>query len=257
MTKPKVLIFSGYGLNCERETKFAFDQVGGKTDIVHINDCSDNKNKLSNYQIIVFPGGFSYGDDTGSGNAFANKVKNHLWEEMLKFVKQDKLVIGICNGFQILVNLGLLPATEEQYGKREVALIHNDSRRYVVKWVDVSAEGQSPWLIDVENLFLPIAHGEGKFYADKKILEYLNKNNYIALRYSGGNPNGSLDDVAGITDKSGRIFGLMPHPERAIFFTQRPDWTFIKEKYKREGKKIPKNGSGLVIFNNAINYFLK
>src|ERR1017187_9951555 len=120
--KPKVLIFSGYGLNCEEETKFAFDLAGANTDIVHINDMIDKKYSLKNYQILAFPGGFANGDDTGAGNAFANKLKNHLWDDLLTFFQKNSLTIGICNGFQIISNLGLLPALNNKYGKRETAL---------------------------------------------------------------------------------------------------------------------------------------
>lgn len=256
MGKPRVLIFSGYGLNCEEETKFAFEQVGAKAEIVHVNDLIKNPKRFSKYQIAAFPGGFSYGDDTGSGNAYAHRIKNHLWDNFLGFVRKDKLIIGICNGFQILANLGVLPALNKNYGQREVALLHNDSARYTVRWTDLKVENnQSPWLAGLNNLSLPIAHSEGKFYAPPKILNELKKKRLIALRYVSFNPNGSLFDIAGITDETGRILGLMPHPERAIFFTQLPDWPYLKEKYQREGKEIPKNGPGLQIFQDAVNYF--
>lgn len=265
MIKPKVLIFSGYGLNCEEETKFAFDTAGGKAEIVHINDLIDSAKKLSDYQVIAFPGGFSYGDDTGSGNAYANKIRNHLWEKLTRFIEKDNLAIGICNGFQIMVNLGLLPAFEEKYGKREAALLHNENARYTVRWVDLKVVNNSPWFFNIKEISLPVAHGEGKFYADKKVIDKLNKNKQIVLRYVKGeisnfqdlsaNPNGSLEDIAGITDETGRILGLMPHPERAIFFTQLPHWTYLKEKFRREGRKIPSIGPGLKIFQNAIKYF--
>jgi len=120
MKKPKVLVFSGYGLNCEEETKYAFELAGATAEIVHINDLIDGIKKIKDYQILTFPGGFSYGDDTGSGNAFANKLKNHLWKDLEKFIKEDKLIIGICNGFQIMVNLGLLPATENNMVKEKL-----------------------------------------------------------------------------------------------------------------------------------------
>lgn len=256
MAKPKVLVFSGYGLNCEEETLFAFKKAGARGDIVHINDLIANFYKLKNYQILAFPGGFAYGDDTGSGNAYANKLKNHLWEEIQNFVKADNLVIGICNGFQILVNLGLL-------GK--VMLLHNTSARYTVRWVDLKIENKTPWFKGIDKISLPIAHGEGKFYASKETLLTLEKNKQIAARYVKGeicnfqnlppNPNGSLEDIAAITDQSGRILGIMPHPERAQFFTQLPNWTYLKEKYIREGKKLPKVGPGLKIFENAVKYF--
>lgn len=263
--KPKVLIFSGYGLNCEEETKYAFDLAGAKSNIVHINDLIDKTKKIDNYQILAFPGGFSFGDDTGSGNAFANKVKNHLWDNLKKFVTNDCLIIGICNGFQILTNLGLLPAFNKKYGIQKVALLHNDSARYLTRWVDLKVENHSPWLKDIKTLSLPIAHGEGKLYATEKVLTELKSKKLISLRYMSGsicnysnleaNPNGSADNIAGITDETGRIFGLMPHPERAIFFTQIPNWPLLKEEYIRKGLKLPEFGPGLQIFKNAVNYF--
>lgn len=253
--KPKTLVFSGYGLNCEEETKYGFELAGGIADIVHINDLIDGRIKLSDYQILAIPGGFSYGDDTGSGNAYANKLRNHLWEELIRFIKQDKLIIGICNGFQILVNLGLLPALNKSYGARTVALMSNNSARYTVRFVDLKAENnKSPWIKGIDKLSIPIAHGEGKFYAEKKVLRELNKKKLIAFRYLA-NPNGSLEDVAGITDETGRILGLMPHPERALFFTQLPNWPLLAEQYRRLGKKLPHDGPGLKIFQNAFKYF--
>lgn len=265
MLQPKAIILSGYGLNCEEETRYAFELAGAKGDIVHINDLIDGYYHLDNYQILAVPGGFSYGDDTGSGNAYALKLKNHLWEKLLKFVLKDHLVVGICNGFQILVNLGLLPGIDKKYGKREVALVHNDNGRYTVRWVDLNIKNKTPWLLDIKNIFLPIAHGEGKFFARQEILKKLNERKLIAAKYINGevckmhflepNPNGSLEDVAAITDETGRILGIMPHPERAIFFTQLPHWPQLKEKYLRESKKMPINGPGLQIFKNAVEYF--
>lgn len=263
--KPNVLIFSGYGLNCEEETKFAFELAGAKAEIVHINDVIIKPKLLGNYQVLAFPGGFSYGDDTGSGNAYANKIKNHVWEELEKFITGDHLVIGICNGFQIIANLGLLPALNGSYGNREIALLHNDSARYTVRWVDLQVENDSPWLAGIKNFPVAIAHGEGKLFADRDILSHLKNKKLIALRYVNGdvckfqqmpyNPTGTIDDIAGITDETGKVLGLMPHPERAMFFTQLPHWTLLKEAYKRKGKRLPKYGPGLQIFKNAVNYF--
>lgn len=267
MKKPKILVFAGYGLNCEEETKFAFELAGGVADIVHINDLIDHPKQIANYQITAFPGGFSYGDDTGSGNAYAWKLKNHLWKEIETFVKKDNLVIGICNGFQILVNLGLLPALGFRYGERQAALLHNETARYVDRWVDIKVENDSPWLQTISTLTVPIAHGEGKLYVTKKILKQLQQKKLIALRYIKGeiceyqnlhaNPTGTLDNIVGITDESGRILGLMPHAERAMFFTQLPHWPLIKETYLRENKSLPIYGPGLQLFKNAINYFQK
>lgn len=263
--KPKVLVFSGYGLNSEEETKFAFDWAGGSSDIIHINDIIEKRYSLADYQILAFPGGFAYGDDTGSGNAYALKVRNHLWSDLLKFIDEDNLIIGICNGFQILVNLGLLPATKK-YGTRDVGLMHNKQARYVVRFVDLKVETKkTPWLKGIEYLSIPVANGEGRLSIPDDILASLKKNDLIALRYYKGemstylnlvaNPNGSIEDIAGIIDKSGKILGLMPHPERGMFFVQLPNWPLLKEKFKRAGKKIPLEGSGLKIFQNAIRYF--
>ena len=265
MKKVNVLVLTGYGINCEEETKFAFQMAGARADIVHINDLVDGRKSLKDCQILAFPGGFSYGDDTGSGNAFANRIKNHLWEEVASFVQKDRLVIGICNGFQIMVNLGLLPAFEGKYGHRQVALTHNNSARYMARWVDLEVKSNSPWLQDIKKISLPIAHGEGKFFAPGELLQELNEKRLIALYYVTGemcayqnlepNPNGSLENIAGITDESGRLLGMMPHPERAIDFTHLPNWSLLKEKYKREGREIPQEGPGLQIFKNAVRYF--
>ncbi len=265
MKKVKVLVFSGYGLNCEEETKHAFELAGAEVDLIHINDLITSPKQLKKYQIMAFPGGFSYGDDTGSGNAFAQKVKNHLWKEIKEFVNDKKLVIGICNGFQILSNLGLLPALSFEYGERQVALLHNDSARYSDRWVDLKIENDSPWLRGINTFSTAVSHGEGKLFADKETLELMKEKKLIALKYFQGeiceyqqlekNPNGAVEDIAGITDESGRIFGLMPHPERGMFFTHLPNWPLLKEEYKRNGKKLPRFEAGLQIFKNAVDYF--
>lgn len=255
MVRPRVIVFSGYGLNCEEETAYAFNWAGAASEIVHINDLIDRRKKLANFQIISIPGGFSYGDDTGAGKAYANKMKNHLKEEIGKFVSQDKLVIGLCNGFQILVSYGLLPG----------ALVHNTSARYVNRWVDLEVTNDTPWLKNIKKFPVPVAHGEGKYFASAQILTRLKSHNMIALRYTKGdvyryqklppNPNGAMEDIAGITSKSGRILGLMPHPDRAIFFTQLPYWPLLAEEAKREGKPLPTEGPGLQIFKNGVEYF--
>ena len=242
--KPKIIIMSGYGLNCEEETKFAFDSVGGEADIVHINDLIANPKMLSEYQILVFPGGFSYGDDTGSGKAYANKFKNHLAKELEEFLSRDTLAIGICNGFQIMTNLGILPG----------ALAQNKNGRYIDRWVDLQIEkNNSPWLKNIKEISLPIAHGEGRYTVDPK------QKGTVAFKYVKGpickfqnlepNPNGSDYDIAGVLAYNGRVLGMMPHPERAMFTHQSPMW-------QAQGK--PKGeGAGLQIFKNAINYFQK
>lgn len=265
MATPNAIIVKEHGTNCEDESKFAFERAGARADIVHMEDLIRNKNILENYQIMMFPGGFSYGDDMGSAMAWANRIRNHLWEEVRTFVGQDKLVLGICNGFQNLANLGLVPALDGKYGEPQVALMHNDSARYDCRWVDLEFTSDSPWLIGLEKASWPIAHGEGKFYATPETLKKIKEKGLVAARYIKGeicsyqnlpgNPNGSLDDIAGITDESKRILGMMPHPERAIEFTHLPDWTVRKEIYRRVGAEIPREASGIQIFKNGVNYF--
>jgi len=262
--KPHVIIFSGYGLNTEDETKAAFESVGATADIIHLNDIIAKPAVLKKAHIVVFPGGFSYGDDTGSGKAYGNRVKQHLGAELEKFLARDTLLIGICNGFQIITSAGILPG----------ALIANDSARYLCRWVDLEVKSDSPWLKGIKTLSVPIAHGEGKYYASAEILKQLNdvrlrKSNIgaeAALRYVEGetskyfdlpaNPNGSLENIAGITGYGGRVLGLMPHPERAVRFTQLPHWTNLREQYVREGKPLPVEGPGLQLFRNAVHYFI-
>ena len=255
MKKPHVILFSGYGLNTEDETKAAFESVGATAEIIHLNDVIAKPAVLKKADILVFGGGFSYGDDTGAGKAYGNRVKQHLGKEIEKFLARDTLLIGICNGFQIITNAGILPG----------ALIANDVPRYSTRWVDLEVTGKSPWLNGIKTLSVPIAHGEGKYYAPKETMEKLKKEGGIALTYVEGetakhfnmsaNPNGSLENIAGITGHDGRVLGLMPHPERAVRFTQLPHWTYLKEDYMRNGKRIPTEGPGLQLFRNAVEYF--
>ena len=245
--KPRVIVMSGYGLNCEEETRFAFDSAGGAADIVHLNDLIANPKMLSEYQILAFPGGFSYGDDTGSGKAYANKFKNHLREELKEFLKRDTLTIGICNGFQIITNLGIVPG----------ALTFNSGGKYIDRWVDLKVTGRSPWLQGIKTISLPIAHGEGRYVMGLQ-------KGQVALKYVKGkickfqnlekNPNGSQGDIAGVLSYNGRVFGLMPHPERAMFNHHSPLWYLEK----RAGKnRKPGWGEGISIFKNAVNYYKK
>ncbi|HEY4520940.1 MAG TPA: phosphoribosylformylglycinamidine synthase I [Candidatus Paceibacterota bacterium] len=256
MAKPNVLVFSGYGLNCEEETLHAFEMAGARGQIVHINDAIAKPDMLRKAQIIAMPGGFSYGDDTGSGKAYGNRLRGHLGGALQKFFDRDTLAIGICNGFQILTAAGILPG----------ALLANDSGRYSCRWVDLDVVGNSPWLAGMQRLSLPIAHGEGKYFADVETFGKLKSENAIALRYVKGdvsthfdlpgNPNGSLKNIAGVTAKGGRILGLMPHPERAVSFFHLPHWTYQKEQLLRKGEQLPDEGPGIQIFRNAVNYFV-
>lgn len=263
----KALVIAGYGLNCEEESKFAFEQCGFDAQIRHVNDLIENPDELNEVQTLCVPGGFSYGDDTGSGNAFAQKLRLTLGDHLKKFVERDTLTVGICNGCQIVTNLGLTPAIDNKYGERFVAVTHNLTARYQCRWIDVKVEDtNSPWLAGIDTLHIPVAHGEGRFMMADQTLKTLNDMKQIALRYvkpdgspANGefpyNPNGSTDDIAGMTDPSGRVLSLMPHPERGMFAWQRDDYARLKDSARRDGRTLPDHSDGLAFFENAARYF--
>lgn len=265
--KPQVLVLTGYGINCEEETAFAFRQAKAQARVVHVNDLIDGLVKLDDFQILAIPGGFSYGDDTGAGNALANRIKNNLGEAIFNFVRADKLAIGICNGCQVLANLGLVPAMESHYSERQVVFDRNDNARYTDRWVWLKrVSGKCVWTKGIKMLHVPIAHGEGKLVAPPEILKALEKNDQIAFQYVfedskptkgiyPANPNGSMLDIAGLTDPNGRVLGVMPHPERNLTATNEEGWTLQKEILRRRGKKLTSDGAGLQIFKNGVDYF--
>lgn len=268
MATPTAIILTGYGINCEEETCFAFTEAGARASIVHINDIIDSPGVLRDARIFAFPGGFSYGDDTGSGKALANRIRNNLLEEFREFVARDTLMLGICNGFQVMVNLGIVPGLEGHFSRVEVSLEHNLTARYQCRWVHLVVEKNSPSVFtrNIERLYLPVAHGEGNFYAPADTLSAMEKRGLAVMRYTrpdGGpaagefpvNPNGSLNDIAAVCDTTGRIMGLMPHPERNIHFVQMDGWTLKKEHARREGMEIPQESDGMSIFRNAVSYF--
>ena len=267
MAKPKALILTGYGINCDYETEFAFRLAGGESERVHINDLIDGHRKLTDYQILAFPGGFSFGDDIAAGRVFANKCRTNLGDELKRFVEGDKLAIGICNGFQVMIKCGLLPGGDPTKGEQAATLGFNDSGRFEDRWVHLKpVSDKCVFTQGIEALEVPVAHGEGKFIAPDEVIEGLWDRGQVVLQYAndeGGpasgsfpqNPNGSVDDIAGLCDASGRLFGLMPHPERYLSFTNHPHWTRIKDELRRAGKPIPEEGAGLNIFRNAVGYF--
>lgn len=263
----KSLVLTGYGLNSEEETSFGFQRAGFDSKVMHINDLIENPSHLEEAQVLCIPGGFSYGDDTGSGNAFAQKMRLTLWDHLQKFITRDTLTLGICNGCQIATNLGLAPAIGQKYGERFVAVTHNLTARYQCRWVDVAVqETNSPWLTKGAKLHIPVAHGEGRFMMAKESLKTLQDMKQIALRYVKPdgtpaldefpyNPNGATNDIAGITDPTGRILALMPHPERGMFTWQRDDYALLKDRARRAGKNLPEESDGMDIFKNAAVYF--
>ncbi len=256
-----VIVLRTAGTNCNEETAYAFQYFGARVEQVHINDLTSGKQKLKNYHILALPGGFSYGDDIASGKILANELRLSLGQDLCQFIKEGKLVIGICNGFQILAKAGFLPRTPSQGDlkdlKQQVTLTYNDSGRFEDRWIHLRPEGRCVWTQGIDGvIYLPVAHGEGKFVPrDQNLLANLRKSGQIVFRYctSDGkkpiypeNPNGSMDDVAGICDPTGRVFGLMPHPERHFRVIQHPFWTRLE--------KIDGLGDGARIFENGIHY---
>ncbi len=249
MTKPRVLVLTGDGINCERETSLAFEWAGARSTIVHVNDLIDNRVSLNDFQIFTFPGGFSFADDLGSGQVLSLKLKSHLSEQLREFVEKKGAIIGICNGFQMLVKLGLLPFPLKD---RAIGLAPNIQGTFIDKWVNLEVDQNSNciWTTDIDqkNIELPIRHGEGrvtlKVGEEKKIYNTMIENKQVVLRYSE-TVNGSYEKIAGICDPTGRIFGLMPHPEAFISNIQHP--------ILGQTKTRDENGLGLEIFKSAIN----
>lgn len=259
MAKIKVLVMRTAGTNCDQETCQAFEMAGAVTEKLHVNRLIENPSLIGNYQILAIPGGFSYGDDIASGKILANQLLHHFIDQVKSFISGDKLVIGICNGFQVLVKTGLLPGkavATNNCGIQQATLIHNDSGKFEARWVYLEPATSKCVFVDPKRrLYLPVAHGEGKVsFADQDVYNKVVANGQVAFRYVdadgkfGGypiNPNGSTDHIAGLTDETGRVFGLMPHPERFIHKTHHPRWT-------REDITSP---DGMTIFENAVKYF--
>ena len=257
----------GYGLNCDHETAFALNRAGAEAVRVHTTDLLENPGLLWDYHLLAVPGGFSWGDDHGAGVILALRLKLALGAALQEFIDSGRLIIGICNGFQVLVNLGILPNLPGRAGERLTALIPNDCGNFRDAWVLLKAlPTNCVFTQGLELLELPIRHGEGKFYAAGPVLAELADRGQIVLKYatpSGNaaagrfphNPNGALMDIAGICDPTGRVLGLMPHPEAHIFATQHPNWTAAKEEWRRRGEPYPEpEGAGLAIFHNAVRY---
>ncbi len=270
MNRVNVLVLAGYGLNCDYETAYTFELAGAAAKRVHINSLISGHVKLSDFNILVFTGGFGWGDDHGAGVVQAVKLGTKLGDKLLDFINKGNLVIGICNGFQAIVNMGLLPGFDNNYTKRSLALTFNDCGNFRDDWVHLKVNSLSPCIFTkgLDKIELPVRHGEGKFYSDESNIRMLVENNQVVIRYATPdgkpaqgkfpyNPNGSVQDIAGICDPSGRIFGLMPHPEAYNHFTNHPDWTRLKEQIKRLGendsRQIP---AGILIFKNAVDFMI-
>ena len=260
----RVLILRAPGTNCDQETAFAFEQAGATAEVVHVNRLLENKQLAQKAQTICLPGGFSYGDDVAAGRIVAGQIRHHLMDVFQSFRDEGKLILGICNGFQILLKSGLL-ADPADNATPPATLTWNDSGKFEDRWVHLAATASAcPFLADIDRMYLPIAHAEGKFVArDPTTLEQLESTGQLALRYAlppddgptnqgqqqlpfPANPNGSEANVAGACDRTGRVFGLMPHPERYIHSTHHPQWTRLPANHPSDGLKI---------FQNAVRYF--
>lgn len=255
----RALVITGFGLNCERETRVAFELAGARVDCRHLNDVVADP-QLGAYRVLAVIGGFSFGDHLGAGTVLASRLRQHLGEALCDFVAGGGLVIGICNGFQTLTRLGLLPALDGLRFRQQVALAHNETGVFRDAWVTLAANPASPCVFTrgIERLEVPVRHGEGRFMAEPEVLARLHRENLVALRYADpvsgepagdypANPNGSLDAIAGICDPSGRVFGLMPHPEAYLYPRNHPHW----QRQQLAGT-LPNEGAGLAIFRNAL-----
>lgn len=262
MPKVKALVLRTAGTNCDLETEYAFKKAGAEAQRVHINRVLEKKAQiLRGYHILVLPGGFTYGDDIAAGKILANLLRFHLEEDIKKFLQDGKLIIGICNGFQALVKSRLLPALDNGGSTQEATLTFNDSNRFEARWTYLKASsGKSVYVDEGQLLYMPVAHGEGKFVArDDEVLHRLRDSSQIIFKYVNErgegagypyNPNGSVDGVAGICDPTGRILGMMPHPERYVEPMQHPHW-------QREDIGIDTEPHGMQIFRNAVKYVEK
>ncbi len=267
MRKVKALVITGYGINCEEELAAAYQLAGAESKIVHLNDIFLAKESIHDYDILNFPGGFSFGDDLGSGKVLANKMKykkmgsgKTFLEEIKVFLNKGKFILGVCNGFQFLVKMGLLPNTNANF-EQEVTLTRNNSAKYEDRWVYLkkNPKCKTPFLKDIDIMPCPVRHGEGKLIIkDEKIKEEILEKNLNAFSYcdSNGeitseyplNPNGADLDCAALTDPTGQVLGMMPHPEAFLSLYNHPNWGQIK----RQNPNISEDGDGLKIFRNIV-----
>ena len=274
MPQPNVLILRAPGTNCDLETAFAFEKAGGKAELLHVNRLLETPELFGRFQILCLPGGFSYGDDVAAGRILGNQIQHHLAEQMARFKDDGKLILGICNGFQVLIKSGVLLDADAENGP-PATLTWNDSGKFEDRWVRLAVQGtNSVFFKGIEAMYLPVAHAEGKFVVrDDEVFGRLETAGRLVLRYLPlkgpddsdvpypDNPNGSIANVAGICDETGRVLGLMPHPERHIHPTHHPRWTrgevgpVGKDSAALDSAALDSAGDGLQMFINAVAYF--
>jgi phosphoribosylformylglycinamidine synthase subunit PurQ / glutaminase len=252
--KVRALVLTGDGLNCEAETAKGFEMVGAIPSILHLGEVLERPKLLGDFQILALVGGFSHGDHLGAGNVLAQRLGLYLGEALEDFIQAGKPLIGICNGFQALVRLGVLPGLdtgEGAIGEPCASLMVNASGKFEDRWVDLKVQSDSGclWTQGLKNLYLPVRHGEGRFVVkDDETWDQILSSKQIVLRYDSLNPNGSLGDVAGLTNSKGNILGLMPHPEGYLYAWHHPLWFRRKES----SREIAETGQGLRLFENAV-----
>lgn len=258
-----VLVVTGYGLNCEAESKYAWELAGANPVLIHFSDLLAEPGMLRDFAALMIGGGFAYGDHMTSGHVFASRARHRLSGELESFIGRGNLIMGVCNGFQIIVKLGLLPGLDGDYFTQKVSLIQNDCGAYQNFWVPLRFEKSSPSVFTrgLSAFALPIRHGEGKLFTlDRGLLEKIEAAGCVACRYVDPatgeptqvfphNPNGSLNAIAGLCDPTGRIFGMMPHPEAYIYPENHPQW-----ELQRDNGTLPEHGLGLALFRNAVEY---
>jgi phosphoribosylformylglycinamidine (FGAM) synthase-like amidotransferase family enzyme len=258
MSEPRVhvVIPTGFGINCESESAHAFKLAGATAEQVHLNDLIEAPSILARSQILTLAGGFSFGDHLGAGKAFANRLRRRLGENLQSFIKDGGLIIGICNGFQTMTRLGLVP--QAQLGQQTVSLAVNQQGRFYDGWVSLSVDPDSPCVFTrgLKSLNIPVRHGEGRLLGPESVLQTIRDNRLAPVRYADPNtgqpssdfphnPNGSADNIAGLCDATGRLFGLMPHPEAFLYSENHPQW----RRRSTNGE-----GDGLRIFLNAVEF---
>jgi phosphoribosylformylglycinamidine synthase len=258
----RVLILTGLGLNCEAETEAGFRAAGARCERVHLLDLLDGsaQRRLSDYHVLAFIGGFAFGDHMGAGFVFANKIRYRLYEELLGFIDRGGLSLGICNGFQTMIRLGLLPGLDGDYKTPRATLAPNDRPGYRDAWIRLVFDAESPcvWTRGIREMDLPARHGEGKLVTAEGVLERLRENRQVVARYAGPdgrptnewpyNPNGSVDSIAALCDPSGRLFGLMPHPDAYLYSFHHPAWS--RRRFGPDA--LPEEGAGVAIFRNGV-----
>jgi phosphoribosylformylglycinamidine synthase subunit PurQ / glutaminase len=255
MATPRVLILRAPGANRDADAQFAFEMAGASAELVHVNRLRERPSLLHRYQILTIPGGFTYGDDVAAGKILANQLVHFLGDAIRKFRNSGKLILGICNGFQAILKAGLLVPPDDD--GPVATLTANSHGRFEDRWIHLEVSpNRCPFLTGISRMHLPVAHGEGRFVCRETwLLEGLNQAGQVVLRYvdesgqSGEfpvNPNGSQGNVAGICDATGRVLGLMPHPENHVLPTQHPRWTRLG---------LAPEGDGLALFRNAVRFF--